>query len=657
MNTIRIFLAVCIYTLSLPLLNASPSLSESGLSDLWLPELEQLKVEIESELQALAHISLNSGIGAVGYRSPSYAEADHLEWVQVDLQADSPIDTIFIVPTLWRDTTGFVSDAFPAHFTVSIGTEGDAVGRVVYEYNSDSDVFTGISPLQIPLAGEPISWIRVAATRLSPRALDDRYVFQISDIMAFEGDVDRALRKPVTTSSREYESRARNAMALVDGILPYLINSGSSQQSRAYVSPVAIGDKPSITIDLLEEYSVSGVRLHGADQSDTVPTTHAGEFGMPIHFILQSSNSADFADATLLLEAHLNSIFEIGPFVSWNFPEQSARYIRLTALEPYIYDGKVQGTRLAFAEIEVLQDGLNIATNKSVLANFELSRNGHTVSALTDGLNIYGEILPQRQWLGELVRRHELESTLHQVKAELSERYARQKVLLRWAIIAAVCLLLLIVFTIPYNRMLSYRKEVRIRERIAANLHDELGANLHAIGMLGDVAERSINAPQRLIESVRRIRKLTERTGAAARHCTNMLEAESICEDVVLEIEQDAQRLLSDYEVRLHIEGKAHLHALPRRKRLDLYLFFKECLTNINRHAMATRVYIRIIAKKESVIVSIIDNGCGHLEDIPKSLSRRARFMRATLKHKQVKPSGTHIQLKLDLAKFRLFKR
>ena len=30
-------------------------------------------------------------------------------------------------------------------------------------------------------------------------------------------------------------------------------------------------------------------------------------------------------------------------------------------------------------------------------------------------------------------------------------------------------------------------EENRIRERISANLHDELGANLHAIGLLGDL--------------------------------------------------------------------------------------------------------------------------------------------------------------------------
>ncbi|MGJ8653791.1 MAG: histidine kinase [Opitutaceae bacterium] len=656
MNDVRLFLCACIYAFSLIALNASPELTQPALSDLWLPELEQRKIEIESELKTLAKPSLNSGIGAVGHRSPSYSDADHSEWVQVDLEGDYAIDTIFIVPTLWRDTAGFVNDAFPAHFTVSIGTEEDPTGRVVYEYNADTDVFTGISPLQISVDGPPISWVRLEATRLSQRALDGRYVFQLSDLMAFEGNVNRALRKPTASSSRAHESLARNTEALVDGILPYLMNCVSSQQSRAYVSKVGIGAHPTITIDLLETYPVSGIRLHAADQSDTVPITHAGDFGMPHHFSIHASNDENFNDATTLLEVRINSIFEIGPFLSWDFPEQSARYIRITAHDPYVYNGSTSGTRIAFAEIEVLRDGLNVAGNKPIQTNFEAKKTGQSISAFTDELNLYGAIIPQRQWLGELVQRHELEATLRSVDAELSQRYARQKVLLRWAVISAMCLILCIVFTIPYNRMLSYRKEVRIRERIAANLHDELGANLHAIGMLGDVAERSIESPKRLIEAVRRIRGLTERTGVAARHCTNMLEAENICQDVVLEMRQDTQRLLSDYTVRLHIEGEDHLHALPRRKRIDLYLFFKECITNINRHSMATRVSIRIIANQDVVSVSVIDNGCGHLTEIPKSLLRRARLMRASVKHKQVRPSGTHIRLQFKSKKFPLFR-
>ncbi|MDQ8195638.1 histidine kinase [Coraliomargarita sp. SDUM461004] len=638
-------------------IQASSAESSQPFTELWLHELEALKQQTEAELNGLAHPSLNSGVGAVGYRSKAYADdGNHYEWVQIDLEGSYIIDTIFIIPTLWRDTRfGFVNDAFPQKFRILIGNAAHPEGKVIFTYNADEAPFTGITPMQIPVDSKPASWVRVETNHLTQRALDGMYIFQLSEIMVFEGNEDRALRKPVSASSPVYESATRNAGTLVDGILPYLINSTEEEHSRAYVSDIDVGDRPALTIDLLETTEITGIRLHATDQADTVPTAHAGEFGLPPHFIVETANNEDFTDAEIVLNVKLNSIFEMGPVLSWNFSKPShARYIRVTALTPYYHRENHKGSRVSFAEIEVLQQGLNIARNKPISTNYKSETSDSTLSALVDGMNIYGHILPQKQWLEQLSRRHELTILLGKLRIELQRRYTQQKSFLRWAIIAAIFMALVIVFTIPYYKMLSYRKEVHIRERIAANLHDELGANLHAIGMLGDVAERSINVPERLVEAVRRIRALTERTGEAARHCTNMLEAQNICKDIVLEIKQDTQRLLGDHEVSLRLYGEAELEALPRRARIDLYLFFKESLTNINRHAQATKVYIRIAADPQIVKLSVIDNGCG-MNAPPKSLLRRARLMRASIQTKPVQPHGTHIRLKIKLKRNRLF--
>jgi len=620
-----------------------------------LQELEQRKVEIEQTLSTLAFPSLNSGVGAVGYRSVSYEDALHVEWVQVDLLQPGAVDAVVLVPTLWRDTQfGFITDNFPDEFRIVAGTLSQPDGKVLYEHSAAENTELGISPFIIPVSETAVSWVRIEVSRLAARHFDGRYIFQLSELMVFEGEVNRALRKPVSASVRVYESAAWNGEALVDGILPYLMNAATGVQSRAYVSPIDVGETPSITIDLGESREVDGLRLHSADQSDTVPATNAGEFGLPKHFILEGANQADFSDAFVLLEAKLASIFEMGPMLNWDFAGRKAQYVRLTALDPYFYVGKLQGTRIGFSEIELLHRGVNRAQGKPVLAAFDPTKTRNPIDVLTDGRNLYGDILPLREWLEQLAFRHDLELELTQLEAELSNRYAFQNKMLRLVIIFAVCLLLVIVFSVPYYRMRSLRNEFHIRERIAANLHDELGANLHAIGMLGDVAERSIGAPERLVEAVRRIRGLTERTGAAARYCTNMLEAKTICEDLVAEMMHDAERLLSDHEYRIVIDGEPALQSLSRRKRVDLYLFIKESLTNINRHAKATKVYIRLTATSVGLSLSVIDNGLGYTGDLPKALSRRARLMGAVAQIRMVKPHGTHIRLNLKPRRIKL---
>jgi signal transduction histidine kinase len=644
-----LFAALSLQFMGLVYADELPDFSKTKLWD-----LEQRKLEIKETLNGLAIPSLNSGVGAVGYRSQSYEDPEHEEWVQVDLLEFGKVDAIVLVPTLWRDTQlGFIADNVPDEFRLVAGTKKHPEGEIIYEHSVAKNAFIGIAPLFLPVSRDEVFWVRVEVSRLAARHFDGRYIFQLSELMVFDGDVNRALRKPVSSSWRVDESASWNGTVLVDGVLPYLMNSATGEQSRAYVSPVGVGEKPSITIDLGKTHEVDGLRLYAADQSDTVPAANAGEFGLPEHFILEGANREDFSDASFLLEAKMQSIFEMGPILSWNFPVQKVRYVRVTALVPFLYSGRVEGTRISFTEIEILSQGKNLAKGKPVTASFDISKTRHPISTLTDGRNLYGDILPQRKWLEQLAFRHKLEQELAALELELDSRYVFQKKMLRLVIILAVCLLLIIVFSIPYYRMRSLRNEVNIRERIAANLHDELGANLHAIGMLGDVAERSIESPGRLIEAVRRIRGLTERTGAAARYCTNMLEAKSICEDLVVEMKHDAARLLSDHEYRIMIHGEEALQLLTRRRRVDLYLFFKECLTNINRHAKATKVYVRLTATSSELSLSVIDNGLGYTGELPKALSRRARLMGAVAEARTTSPHGTHIRLKLKLRKFK----
>ena len=93
---------------------ASESASVLNLSNPTLSQLEQRAEAIDSELDQLAHYSLRSGVGAIGYRSDVYLEAEHTVWIEIQLEADTAIDQIVLVPSIWRDTkAGFKADGFP----------------------------------------------------------------------------------------------------------------------------------------------------------------------------------------------------------------------------------------------------------------------------------------------------------------------------------------------------------------------------------------------------------------------------------------------------------------------------------------------------------------------------------------------------------------
>ena len=623
-----------------------------------LSQLQQRAAAIDTELDELAHYSLRSGVGSIGYRSDVHLEAEHTEWVQIQLEADTPIDQIVLVPSIWRDTkAGFKADGFPLQFRIIAGTKKDAEGTVIASFNGDSTILPRIAPLLIPCA-TTASWLRVEASVLSPRKFDGKYNLELSEIMIFNGATNVALHQPVTTSSIIIkDSGARKKGYLVDGFTPFLMDAGRGEGTVAFIGVARIDAQPFITIDLERTYSLDRIQLHAIDFNDTIPQSTPAGYGQPNRLLVEGALKADFSDAVPLTKYRRGSIYDVGPILTQRFPETPCRYVRLTALEPYVFDeDNEHQARVGFAEIELFSGNQNVALHKPATTHL-LDGTGRSIAALTDGTNLYGQILPVRQWVEELAHRHNLENERPQVAAELNRRYARQKIMLQIFIWLTVLLVVGIGFIILIERTRRIRKISRIKERFAADLHDELGANLHTIGLLSDLSKELMHSPDKLSKLLDRIRTFTERSGTAARYCTNMLEAKGICEDLVEEMNRSSRRLLSDLDYHIEFSGEALLEDLKPRVRIDIFLFFKECLINILRHSGATKVSIRLVATPKDICLTITDNGHGidsGKDQVPASSRRRARLLRASVTAEHPKEGGTCIHLSVKRHKFRI---
>jgi len=666
----------------IPLTLAQSEEANSSLEEMKLNQLEERLAYIDDELDHLAHSSLRSGIGSIGYRAGVYPDSDHLEWIQVDLAKETPIDQIVLVPTIWRDTEeGLINDGFPAELKVIAGKAGDPDGEVIARYTTEDHILPRIAPFVIPCE-TTAAWVRIEATQLSPRAQDGRHSLQLSEILIFDSQENVALHKAVSTSSpSSRQSHAWKEEFLVDGFMPYLMNAPHGEKSFAMVSRVGEEEPFILNIDLESVHLISSIYLHAVEQSDTVPQSTAGDFGLPQRLLIEGANKEDFSDATLLGDFHWESIFSKGPIIMRPLPLFECRYLRLSAFEPYIsVYGEIRVSRIGFAEIEINSHGKNVSRGKEFKSSVQIFDNRRQPKALTDGRNLYGEILPIRDWLNELSMRHELERERPQVASEVQRRYDRQKtnlMLMGWL---AALLGVGIAFTILIDRMLRMREVARIRERFAADLHDELGANIHTIGLLGDVAENAIHDQDRLKTALRRIRSITERTGTAVRNCINLQEANGlygslpddmrntarrILSDIDYEIivegeahiRNTARRILSDIDYEIIVEGEAHISKLKPRDRNDLLLFFKECLVNTSRHADATQSNTKLVADEKAITLTIIDNGCGIPESLanspPPSLKRRAHLLGAKISAKNYKTGGTCITLNFKRRRIR----
>lgn len=616
-------------------------------------QLEQGRDAIGAELKMLAEYSLRSGVGAIGYRSLDSTDPHQTEWVKIEFDEERSIDQIVMAPNIWRHAkSGFSADGFPEEFHWIAGTAEDTNGTVIARFTAQDTLLPRIAPVIVNAHGIKASWVKLVATKLSQRAFDQLYCLELAEIMVFSGPDNVALHQTIHASSTN-NAVARNAQFIVDGFTPYIMNTAQGEPSLAFISSIPTNSPAILEMDLGEPHALDWLHLHAVEQSDTVPQSFVNGLALPRQMLIEGANQADFSDATPLLNFYCRSVYEAGPILIQKLPGATSQYIRFTVIDPFLYtnhDRTQTQTRLGFAEIELISNGKNMALGKIVKGNFEIRNPARSFADLTDGLNLYGKIIPQRDWMNELARRHDLEKELPFITAELSKRYARQKTNLRRMGWLAALLAVGIGFTILIDRLIRQRETTRIKERFAADLHDELGANLHAIGILGTHAKDVLDSPEKLTRTVDEIKSLTDRTGAATRYCTEMQTAKEAHENLPADLKRSAQRIIANLEYSLSIEGEEILKALKPRTRVDLFLFYKESLININRHADASQVNIQLTANPQEIILRISDNGCGIPESeenmIPASLKRRAKLLGAQVSVEPSDTGGTCIQLK-----------
>ena len=629
--------------------------ANAQLEALSLSQLEQHLTEIDAELGQLASFTVRGGTGSVGYYSSTHRDPDAKESIRVELAKESTIEEVVLVPVLFRHAkTGLQSTSFPVAFRVLVGT-----GQTTHEvasFSEEDQLLPRIAPLTISFPPVKASWVSIETSTLSSMLDSDRvYRLELSEIMVFSGKENVALplqKSEGTKRSVKNHKTPRDTRVLTDGFSPYLMDAGDGESSRTKVIRIKSRQaEASLNIDLKTSQPVHQINLHTADVSFSIPMREFSCWAVPRHVRVTGANESDFSDEMFLCEFEQHSIYDNGPILMRPFMEKRCRYIRLTIIDPRpVVSLDQYENGFAFSEIEVLSHSQNIAQGAPVTGSSGLSYRRGALERITDGLNNYGKILPLREWMNQLARRHDLERERPLVVAELDRRYNSQQTHLRRMIWLSALLAVGILITFLISRMLRQRSIFQTRERIAANLHDELGANLHAIGILGDLAKQEVSdagADEKwatLNHYINETRTLTEQTAKMAQHCTNMLGAHEIHENLVEEMKNTGERLLADLEHHLSFTDTDRLQRLHPRRRIGLYLFYKESLTNIIRHARATRVETHLSADKNRIILIIHDNGVG-VATPPPSLKRRARLLKAKLSVETPADGGTKITL------------
>jgi ligand-binding sensor domain-containing protein/signal transduction histidine kinase len=205
----------------------------------------------------------------------------------------------------------------------------------------------------------------------------------------------------------------------------------------------------------------------------------------------------------------------------------------------------------------------------------------------------------------------------------------------------AVCLLGAIVGLVHYFSTQKLQRQVEKlrqqealeheRARIARDLHDQLGASLTQVSLLGELVESDKHLPQEIEAHARQI-TLT------ARDTTRVLDeivwavnpSNDTLDGLITYACKYAQDFLAVAGVRYRLDAPAQLPAtpIPPDVRHNLFLAFKEAVTNVVRHARASEARVRLRLEPRRFTLEVADNGCGLAGDAAQSGRNGLRNMR-----------------------------
>ena len=152
------------------------------------------------------------------------------------------------------------------------------------------------------------------------------------------------------------------------------------------------------------------------------------------------------------------------------------------------------------------------------------------------------------------------------------------------------------------------------RSRIARDLHDQLGANLTQVALLGEMAEADKHSPAEIESHAQQISQTARETTRSLDEIVWAVNpSNDTLEGLVNYACKHAQEYLALAGVRYRAEVPTQLPAitLPPEVRHNVFLAFKEAVNNVVKHAQASEVWIRLRLQPDHFTLSVADNGRG----------------------------------------------
>lgn len=590
-----------------------------------IPAVEVELAGIEKELPGLPGVTVadQGGTGGFARFYTKGVPAREGEFaVELKFVEEGLVDGVALVPARRYGVGGLEAEfGVPDAFRVElVDGEGKVVALVAEERGVWGDpvraghpfVF-GVSPA-VRAAG-----LRVTALRLRRDPdVEENFPHAWAEVFVFEGERNLAAGGKVSAGGGVAPSAPWHWSGdyLVDGQTPLGLPEVPAGQHRN-VGWMSEGrgkatDAAWLEVDLGEVRELDAVQLFPAKR----PTADLPSgFGFPRRFTISVIEERGEGGDVVALErtvemgnpGHNPVRVELGEVCR-------GRWVRIEGTELWkAY--KSYPAFLAFSEVEVLRGAENVARGAVVRSTDGIGNiigygmQYWNAASLTDGFGPDGRLESRRVWLEALGRRLDLEQQRYALRGEVRGIVEgwRRIGLGTFGVFVGAATLLLIALPIRY-RMRERRELSRVRERIAGDLHDEVGSNLGSIQMLADLAEGHADPTKEL----KRIQRIAAETVSAVRDIVWLLRPQGDHRIGTVEhLRETGSIMLDPVAWDFSANEAAWQCELSDEANRHLFLFFRESIHNALRHSGAGRVEIRVEEADGRFRLEVGDDGCG----------------------------------------------
>jgi two-component sensor histidine kinase len=227
-----------------------------------------------------------------------------------------------------------------------------------------------------------------------------------------------------------------------------------------------------------------------------------------------------------------------------------------------------------------------------------------------------------------------------------------------WFYLIIGFVVLLFFYALYLYRIRQFLKLQKVRNRIATDLHDDIGATLTNINMLSEISRKNLAQP---LEAEKFLSRISEEVTASSQALNDIIwnvnSRNDSMEETLSRMRRYAADLFDNSNTICHLsmQETAAGKKLNMEQRRDVYLIYKESMNNVHKHATAANVWINIHRQNGNLHLKIKDDGKGFEPSIItdrnglKNIRSRTEKWKGSLSVKTAPGSGTDIEIMIPL--------